>query len=100
MERMLHAGMDTPKAALLQRSDRRRAPALLPKIPICKQFSLMQFRPGLNQSLLPLRKPTGNERNGEDGKHGNVLLIIGVKMSQIVPFRRFGKHADDNAVKT
>lgn len=71
--------MGTPKASLLQRSDRRGSPARLQKIPVGKQFICVQFGPRFDQALLSSRKRAGNKSDRGNGNHGDMLLIIRVE---------------------
>lgn len=72
---------------------------LLQELPVGLQFCLVQFSPSLNQSVLAQRKRTGDLRNRRDGVNGGVFLIISMEVRRVVALARFGKHADDDAIK-
>ena len=49
-------------------------------IPSILQFVLVKLGPGFHQSELPSRQRTGNQLNGVDPDHGNLVLIVRVKV--------------------
>ena len=51
---------------LLQGRNRRGFAALLKQLPVGQQLSRVQFGPGLDQSLLPLRKKPNDQPHGRD----------------------------------
>ena len=86
-------------ATLLQRCDWGRLTALLQKSPIRKQFILVKLGPRLDQPLLALRNKADNERDRRNGKHSNVLAVVGMKMRDLMTLRRLGEHPNNDAVK-
>ena len=60
----------------------------------------MEFRPCFHEALLTLRKQTGDERDRRNGKNGDVLAMVSMKMRNVMPRGWLHKHADDDAKET
>ena len=63
-----------------QRSNCVGWPAGLKLIPGILQFVLVKLGPSFDQSELPPRQRTGNQLNRTDPDHGNLVLIVRVKV--------------------
>ena len=61
---------------------------------------MMQFGPRLDQSSLLLWKCAGDQVYRLDRKHRGLVLIIRMKVSNVVGYSGFGKHADYNTEET
>ena len=70
------------------------------KSPIGEQLFLVKLRPSLDETLLPLRDEADDERDRRNGKDGNMLAVVGVKMRDMVAAAWLGKHPDDDAKKS
>ena len=86
-------------ANLPQRLDWGRLSALYQKRPIGEQFFLVKLGPSFDETLLALWDETDNERDGHNGKYGNMLAIIGVKMWDVMALGGLGEHPNDDPVK-
>lgn len=84
---------------LAQRIYRCRTTAVLEQLPVRQKLVLMQFCPRLNQTLLPLRKASGQERNWTNAKDGGVLLIVGMEVRHVMSLGGLNKHSNDDAIK-
>lgn len=56
----------------------------------------MQFRPSLNQPLLPFGQFSGQKLNRINAKYGSARLIVRMKMRHMVLRFRFREHPDDD----
>jgi len=69
------------------------------QFPVGEQLRLVQFSPGFYQSPLPLWKPARDQFDRIDAENSHVVLIPGVKMSDMMRRARFGEHADNDPEK-
>lgn len=46
-----------------------------------------------------LKNEADDERDRRNGKHRDVLAVVGVKMRDVMTLRRLGEHSNDDAVK-
>lgn len=72
----------------------------LEHLPIGNELGDVDFRPRLNQSLLTAWKPARDELNRVYRDDRYSVLIVRVKMRPLMLSVRFGKHPNDNAVKS
>src|SRR4051794_20495997 len=59
----------------------------------------MQFCPSLNQTLLSLRKFSGEQGNWSNAENSAVVLVIRMEMRHVMTFCGLDKHPNDDAIK-
>jgi hypothetical protein len=84
---------------LLQRCDWGRLAALLQKVPVGEQLLLVKLCPSLDETLLTLRNKADDEGNWRNGKHSDVLAIVGMKVRDMMAFGRLGEHPNNDTIK-
>jgi hypothetical protein len=84
---------------LLQRHDWGRLAALLQKMPVGEQLFLVKLCPSLDETLLTLRNKADDEGNWRNGKHSDVLAVVGMKVRDVVALGRLGEHPNDDTIK-
>ena len=76
--------------------DRLGAFAALQTFPIRRQFSLMKFRPGFDQSPLPPRQSSREQFNRIKTEDSHIVLVVGMKVRRVVRDADFHIHSDDD----
>ena len=95
----LRTGSGALLTALAGATDWGRLAALLQKAPAGKQLILVKLCPSLDETLLALWNEDDDESHRRNGKHGDVLAVVGVKMRDAMPLGRLAEHPDDDTVK-